>query len=181
MLIAINRRRVAEMEQRLDGLVALLSSGNVDNHGKVLAPPAASHQPLSAKMQHETYIPSRVQIAPDFTHILPPLSSWGSYDLQDVIGKGIISFEEAESCLQTYRSNSPNFPFVLLHDRMTLDTLRREKPFLLLAVLAMASISNVQRQNKIEAELKESLSRRVIINGEKSLDLCQGLMVYLAW
>jgi hypothetical protein len=135
-------------------------------------------------MQPETYAPSHTEItALGFSHLMPPLSpSLGDFDdLQDVIGRDIISLEEAETYLQIYRSNSANFPFVFLNCQITLNTLRRERPLLLLAILAMASISNVQRQNKIETELRESLSRRVIIYAEKSLDLCQGLMIYLAW
>lgn len=64
---------------------------------------------------------------------------------------------------------------------MTLDSLRREKPFLLLSILSSAASSNEKLQSQLELELRESLSRRVIVHGEKSLDLLQGVLVYLTW
>ena len=63
----------------------------------------------------------------------------------------------------------------------TLETLRWEKPFLLLSILVMASAKARGLQVLLEKELRELLASKVIVEGELSLDLLQGLCVYLAW
>lgn len=83
--------------------------------------------------------------------------------------------------MRIFQSKASNFPFVLVPPKMTLDSLRREKPFLLLSILTFAAFSNEKLQLKLELELRQSLSKRIIVDSEKSLDLLQGVLVYLAW
>lgn len=64
---------------------------------------------------------------------------------------------------------------------MNLDTLRRERPFFLLATLSFSAHKNEKIQDQLEIELRESLSRMVIVNCEKIIDILQGILVYLAW
>ncbi|EXJ70962.1 uncharacterized protein A1O5_05955 [Cladophialophora psammophila CBS 110553] len=99
----------------------------------------------------------------------------------DAISKGYVSFEQAEVSLQIFRGQACNFPFVVIDPTIGLDIFRRKRPFLLLSILTFAAQSNLALQQKLETELKESLSRRLIVEGEKSLDLLQGLLVYLNW
>ncbi|KIW02787.1 hypothetical protein, variant [Verruconis gallopava] len=73
------------------------------------------------------------------------------------------------------------FPFVQLPRGLTVATLVEERPFLLLAIASAAAFEYPQLQRTLEAELKEMLSLQVIINGNRSLDILQGLLVYLAW
>jgi len=101
--------------------------------------------------------------------------------INDVIGRGIVSFEKAQACLDYFQTHVSGFPFVVVHRHTTLDLLRREKPFLLLGILAMATEMDSKLQDRLETELRENLSRRVILNGETSLDLLQGLLLYLTW
>jgi hypothetical protein len=100
---------------------------------------------------------------------------------QDVIGTGIISLDAAEKLLQEYRTHVPHFTFVAISQHDSLKSLRREKPFLLLSILATSSRCHKQLQDKLEKEVRKDLGQRVIVQGDKSLDLLQGLLVYLAW
>lgn len=102
-------------------------------------------------------------------------------EIQDVISKGIVSFNRAEEYLQFFRGKACNFPFVHVSPQTSLDTLRREKPFLLHSILSIASQSNLKLQKILELELLEILSRKVFIEGEKSMDILQGILVYLSW
>jgi hypothetical protein len=56
-----------------------------------------------------------------------------------------------------------------------------DRPFLLLAALAVASSNHCHLQDALIKKFKESLSERVLINGEQDLDLLQGLLVHIAW
>ena len=99
----------------------------------------------------------------------------------DVIERGLLSVERAEELLRIYQVDSRSFPFVHVPSNATISSLRRDRPFLLLNVLTMASQRNNELQTVLEQEVREVLGTKVISDGEQSLDLLQGLMVYLAW
>ena len=60
-------------------------------------------------------------------------------------------------------------------------SLRDEKPFLFLNVLTMAAQKFPGLQGTLEKEVRDVLGAKVISEGEQSLDLLQGMLVYLAW
>ncbi|RFU31464.1 hypothetical protein B7463_g4854, partial [Scytalidium lignicola] len=99
----------------------------------------------------------------------------------DAIDKKIISLDVAGKYLQIYRTHASYFPFVVIHPHDTLYSLRQYKPFLLLSILTVSAKSNSPHQRRLEIELRQTLGTKVIVNGEKSLDLLQGLLVYLCW
>jgi hypothetical protein len=175
------------MEQRLDGIFAMLAATNNNRPIKDINLPDAPYPtPSMASDRNESFLTPQPQnfmsnVQP-LTPMKPMPSLWLKFDeFQDVIGKGIISYDKAETLLRSYGTHAPNFPFIVLSPSDSLDSLRREKPFLLLSILTIASTSNLPLQDLLEAELRETLGRKVIFNGEKSLDLMQGLLIYLAW
>ncbi len=180
-------RRVAEMEQRLDGLFAMLSANSRNVPIKDIKvtdvpypmPSTPSDQIESAMIPQPR---SAMNSIPPLTPITATSYSWPKFDeSQDVIGKGIICYDKAETLLRSYGTHAYNFPFIVLSATASLDSLRREKPFLLLSILTVASSSNLPLQDLLEAELRQTLSRKVIFDGQKSLDLLQGLLIYLTW
>ncbi|TVY32046.1 Transcriptional regulator [Lachnellula subtilissima] len=102
-------------------------------------------------------------------------------DLQDVIARGLVTLEKAEESVQYFRSTASNSPFVIISPDTSIDYLRRQKPFLLLTVLAMATVNNMKLQKLLDQEIRDTLGRRVFMSGEKSLDLLQGILIYLTW
>lgn len=177
-------RRVAEMEQRLDGILALLS-GKADPVGKDISLPVTPSS-LSTELRDQ---PDRGLSQLSFNgdsdvlnSIVPMSPGWLTFDEpDDIIRKGIISYNKAENLLQAFGTHMPNFPYVVIEAHVSLDSLRREKPFLLLSILNISARSNIQLRDQLEAELRETLARRVVVNCERSLDLVQGLLIYLTW
>ncbi|OQD98515.1 hypothetical protein PENSOL_c009G08319 [Penicillium solitum] len=86
-----------------------------------------------------------------------------------------------EHLLDRFHGMASYFPFVRLSDTWTAASMAEDRPFLLLAVVAVASSKYCHLQDTLIRRFKESLSHRVIIAGEKDLDLLQGLLVHLAW
>jgi hypothetical protein len=175
------------MEQKLDGIFAMLSANNLKPLRKDMnlpdvpypTPSVGSDPTDSVIGPQPCNVMSNVQ---PLTWMTPLSSSWLKFDeSQDVIGKGIITYDKAEALIRGYGTHAPNFPFIVFSPTVSLDSLRREKPFLLLSILTMASTSSQGLQDLLEAELRETLGRKVIFNCEKSLDLLQGLLIYLAW
>lgn len=74
-----------------------------------------------------------------------------------------------------------HFPFVMIDSKVSVHELRRDKPFLLKAIVVTASFSQMERQMNLGKEFVQELSQRMLVEGEKSLDLLQGLLVYMGW
>lgn len=83
--------------------------------------------------------------------------------------------------LDIFRGMDCYFPFVIIPASWTLASMAEDRPFLLLAAVTSAASRYHYLQQALISELKEVLSRRVIVAGEKDLDLLQGLLVHLAW
>jgi hypothetical protein len=86
-----------------------------------------------------------------------------------------------EHLLNRFRGMGSYFPFVRLSNDCTAASMAKDRPFLLLAAVAAASSKYCHLQDALIRRFKESLSERIIIAGEKDLDLLQGLLVHLAW
>jgi hypothetical protein len=191
--------RVAEMEQKLDGLMALLSAKQERKEQSAISKPPSPPSELATSSMS---LPSSDGVIPElsanFEPSMPlprfdsrgisnldfPAFSFPSFDnsqIQDVISKGVIDFNQAEQAIGFYKTKAANFPFVLIPPNMSLDSLRRERPFLLLCILTYTAALNAKLQSQLDLEVRETLSRKVVVNGETSLDLLQGILVYLAW
>jgi hypothetical protein len=92
-----------------------------------------------------------------------------------------ISLDTAESHLQQFRNMTLYFPFVIIPSSVSADGLAQNNPLLLLAILAASSWEKPQLQAQLEALLRKSLTEKILLGGEKSLELLSALMTYLGW
>ncbi len=76
---------------------------------------------------------------------------------------------------------APYFPFIQIPVESNVPSLSRTSPFLLLAVLTTASIGEPMLYHQMDHEFKRILSSKVIVEGRKSLDFLEGLLIYIAW
>ncbi|OOQ87164.1 hypothetical protein PEBR_18497 [Penicillium brasilianum] len=96
----------------------------------------------------------------------------------DVSTPGDIEFP---ALLETYvKMMIPMFPFVPVPSHMTVEDLCRERPFLYLNI-TMIACPNPERQRELSKAVKEYIADRIIMQGQRSLDLLQGLLVHLVW
>ena len=56
-----------------------------------------------------------------------------------------------------------------------------KKPFLFLVIIMVACRRDQARQTAITRKLREIISYSVLVKGEQSLDLVQGLLLYVSW
>ncbi|TGO85837.1 hypothetical protein BPOR_0359g00070 [Botrytis porri] len=182
-----SRVRVAEMEQRLDGILNLLAAkSQAESQPDSVSAPVSPQEnmPLGLSEMFELpfpLLPLENTSAKNFQHMslsAPPILNYGG--LNDVISRCIVSTKQAEEALKEFASRASAFPFVLLPPQASLESLRHERPILLFAILASTSQNNIPMQHLLESELRETISSRTIIHGEKSIDLLQGLLLYLA-
>lgn len=88
---------------------------------------------------------------------------------------------EAYKLLNRFRNRMASyFPFVVVSQSATLDDLVSERPFLFQAILAVSSRIPTQR-TALGNELMKQLATRVVVNGERNMDLLFGTLTYAAW
>lgn len=72
-------------------------------------------------------------------------------------------------------------PFVPIPPSTTAQDLYRTKPVLLRAITTVALIHDLPRQQLLVKELLRDLSERIMMKGEKSVDLLQAIIIIVAW
>lgn len=75
----------------------------------------------------------------------------------------------------------PSCPFVVIPEDVSAESLAMEKPMLLMAIETVTQPFDEETRLKLSQTFREDASRRVFTDGEKTLDLLQGILVYLAW
>ncbi|KAL3476520.1 hypothetical protein BJX99DRAFT_270504 [Aspergillus californicus] len=100
----------------------------------------------------------------------------------DIVSRGFLDVEMAERYLSDFKTKlTPHFPFVVIAPNVSANELHQTKPFLCLAILASASYENMRLQRALGQEFKKVVASRMIVGGEISFELLQGLLVFLAW
>ena len=99
----------------------------------------------------------------------------------EVIEPRKLDLRDAERLLSAFRHKAPLFPFVTIPEDATVSSLSRTSPFLLLAILTVASGMDTPLNCQMDQEFRRILSAKVVVEGQKSLDFLQGMLIYIAW
>ncbi|KAL4875020.1 hypothetical protein BJY04DRAFT_233085 [Aspergillus karnatakaensis] len=192
-------RRLADLESKLSNIISLLAGSDdpvpepraaVEMHSTVsTSPDIFSNDPnlapewLNQGLLNGTGLYEGLELATeqDVTTNMAT-NSYVEVPTRDALwitelGLGTV----VEGFLEKFRGMMPYFPFVPLDNSSTVGSMAEDRPFLLLATTSVASSKYCHVQDALNRQIKQLLSRRVIMAGEKDLDLLQGLLVYLAW
>lgn len=185
--------RIAQLEGKLDGIVSLLGAG------RPVIPPPPQDQPiplqvLSPVASHS----SNISLSPGSgtcttTGFLPagaPPSSTqtgAAHDDRIRITEWEPSPDEADEGLAYFRDHMLKY-FAFLHISSSADaaSLRRERPFLFLCIMA-ASSQSTRLKLALSERIKHTLARRIFLDKNDGpgavtmIDLLLGLLTFLAW
>lgn len=180
------------METKLDGLIALLGQSqklpeaaitsssqhgqDADSHG---IPETPYNDPVPPQVGYMASSAQYVEAGEAFTAMDQPQSDVNV--AQKLFAQGLLTYDKAEKLVCSFRNMARYFPFVMVPLSATAYGMSQERPFLLLAVLAASSSSEKLLQKALDREFRSTLCAEVVIEGEKSIDLLQGLLVHLAW
>jgi hypothetical protein len=95
--------------------------------------------------------------------------------------RAYVTMNQVDQMIQIFHAQNECFPFVTITENTTAEALRQKRPFLLLSILVVASAADLVLQKTLDEQFRKVLATRVVMQGEKSLDYLQGLLVYLAW
>jgi hypothetical protein len=93
------------------------------------------------------------------------------------------NLDSAGKLLETFReAMMTHFHCVVLRPDETVASMAKERPFVLLAVLAAASgSSTLQGHSLYDEEFRKILGLKFVAGGERTIELLQGLVIYIAW
>ncbi|KAL8408023.1 hypothetical protein RB594_006720 [Gaeumannomyces avenae] len=178
------RTRVKDVEDKIDNLIALIAARNAAAEipkllvdvlplnppicEDVAVPPLPEHLPVNMIFPDSVFGCSRAAS-------VEPVSS-----THDVFSKGIISLAVGESLLAAFKDRDLSMPFVVLAPHMSFEYLRRERPCMLLAIMAVTEVDDPLQERLID-EFRQFVAQNVIVAGHKSIDIIQGITMFCVW
>ena len=92
-----------------------------------------------------------------------------------------IAPEDADEGLLIFRSHMlSHYPIICIPGGVNAHGLRAQSPFLWLCIMAVTMKSSL-KQRALGLEIRRQIAYRIIIEGERNIDLLQGLLVYAGW
>jgi len=102
--------------------------------------------------------------------------------LTNVVLNDLGGLAAADRRLETFRREFVNyFPFVVVPLTVSLEALRYDNPFLFLCIMAVTSFDDPILQRRLGHEIKKQICDRLVMGLEVSMDLLQGLLVFVNW
>lgn len=197
---------MAKLEEKLDGLVTLLKStqersssealppmnfNTLSNPSRQIAPPNTTSQSPYEKIPEQGWI--HLEITNSTASSQPSQTPDGYVPTPDnspaalcypgpPLRKSLdFTFDEANLLLNQWRDQmAPFFPFIIVPPSLSAKDLQRDRPYLLKSILAVASRDCAQ-QFALGKWLVRQLAERMVVSGERNLDLLLGLLTYTGW
>ncbi|KAH8675920.1 hypothetical protein BX600DRAFT_508112 [Xylariales sp. PMI_506] len=142
-----------------------------------MLPPAAGQKRKFADAREEFHGDGKSWPLRAFQNSRPPLEEY-----VDVVDRGLLTLQQADEFLARYMDHmAPHLPAVVLPPGTTAAQLRQSKPILFLAVMASASAESPDVQRVLIKEIVQMFADKVMISGEKSMELVQALQVCVIW
>ena len=89
--------------------------------------------------------------------------------------------EDEDQLLHIFRDEmNPSFPFISIPDSVKASELRRDRPSLYTSVMAVAS-RNSSRQISLGKLFMKQVANRILVDGERNMDLLLGILTFSAW
>jgi hypothetical protein len=90
--------------------------------------------------------------------------------------------QESNRLLNVFREQfSPRFPFAIIPPNISADELRIQKPWLLKTVIMVASQGDRARQIEMVRRMNMEIAEAMLVRGERSLDMLEGLILFNSW
>ena len=196
---SVVKSRVGKLEEKVDGLVSLLSSTrNTESIQPLLNGITSANQSLSSASFPSlptTLIGSQVQQISTRPLVINenPKSQYASLrpapaltpsngNSDSLLSSSFMpSFDEANDLLAVFRDHlTRQFPFIALSPSTSAENLYQERPLFYISILAVTSHDTVQQQGLGKIIMKQ-LSERVFEKGERNLDLLLSALTYASW
>jgi hypothetical protein len=190
----------SKLEEKLDGLVTLLTSATQAMPMAINGPPMDT-SPESLMPENDNLTPSSADSSVvgqgEHSRNRPttPGSEIRGFDCTLRASSSSISTqrqftfdpslepgpEDAELYLNIFRANFVKYlPFIVISKSVSANQLRRDRPLLWSSIMTVASNQSTQ-QIRLSNAMTEILSREAFVKGTRNMDLLLAILVYTAW
>ncbi|KAJ6104067.1 hypothetical protein N7523_010387 [Penicillium sp. IBT 18751x] len=155
-------------------------AGNKRSHDELLASQYIRSDSSSTEQIHK---PSASKWRGPFAGETAPPKVEAANEFADIVDKGVIDIQTAKLAFDHYVNNlAVEMPMVVFRPGTTMEDVRRDRPTLFLAIIATAvGKFNKDAQLPLLTETYKVIADRVIVKGEKSLELIQAILVSAIW
>ncbi|KAJ5837131.1 hypothetical protein N7447_003157 [Penicillium robsamsonii] len=188
-----SKARLCALESKVDTLIAFASQSQLVQ-GKGPSQYEAGSLENGLSTYSSTYSHGGRDSTPNSSHNSTNLSSFDQApyrwdDYPKINGKPCpelllecgLSIDAADGFLGQFRTMTSYFPFFVVPSQTTVLTMCKEQPFVLVAALAAATSSDRKLQKSLGDKFRTCALHAVMVHNERSLDLLNGILVYLAW
>jgi len=167
------------LEQQVESLMGMVTDGVV--HGRPL--------PLQSATVDSTMNATRVQsiVVDPVDPNVPTAAKFTSKERTDFVGydpvnNGLVDEDTATTFLDQFSNYyTQSFPFVVLDLSDSVNTMRREQPFLFLSIMAVMAYRTPNLQRELAEEFKNQVTQRILSCSLKGLETLQGLLIHAAY
>ncbi|QGI86872.1 hypothetical protein CEK25_013601 [Fusarium fujikuroi] len=153
-LVKVYESRLERLEREVGRVMSLLPGNDPSSLASVLADSEASGAP-SPSFEQSTV---------------------------DNVIHDIMSVQQADLLVAENRETfAPRFPYVIIPEGVTSLALQQASPMLLLAILTTTSWKLRGQQDHLNQVFLKALGTKLVLEGDRDMDLLSGLMVYLNW
>jgi hypothetical protein len=182
-----------QLEQRVETLMGILSAtGATPELISKLSSPSSRAPPLESPDEGRSTdspphcdtpeVSSAEAFVDPFSNGTVEGGDLGGSAFYDPVATGVLPLDQTVQCLDEFRRDHTNcFPFVLIDPSLDADSLRREKPFLFLSIMATVTYRTPSIQRKLGEAFRQQVAVRVVGRSDKGLEMLQGLLIHSAY
>lgn len=155
-------------------------AGNKRSHDELLA---SQYSHLDSSSTEQNQKPPASKWRGPFAGETAPPKIEAANEFADVIDRGLIDIDTANLAFDRYVSKmAVEMPLVVFPSGTKLADVRRDKPSLFMAIIAV-SVGRFKKDAQLPllTEAYKMIADRVIMKGEKSLELIQAILVTAIW
>lgn len=184
--------RKAQLEDKLEDLVTLLraqQSGNQLAANSIAGVSGPQSEAVNSQLQpplSNKSIFSGQGHQVNFPTVTPAASASSDHVIETRETPPAATFEPSSSQAEEYlrrfcAQNLQQFPFYYIPSTTTAAQLQHEKPFFWLAIQTVSCTNASAQQIYLSTKFRETIAKRVVVDGERNIDLLLGLLAFLPW
>jgi hypothetical protein len=168
-----------QLEQQVESLMGMVTNGVV--HGLPRLPKSTTAEDTrdstSVQSTDMNAVAPNDPTAAEFTSEEPT-----DFEEYDPVNSGLVDEDTAATLLDRFCNYfTQSFPFVVLDVSISVNTMRREQPFLFLSIMAAMAYKTPNLQRELAEEFKNQVAERIMSCSLKGLETLQGLLIYSAY
>ncbi|KAB5578728.1 hypothetical protein GE09DRAFT_559672 [Coniochaeta sp. 2T2.1] len=173
---AVKPSRTAQLEERLNGLVELLSASKAArdaSNTEAIPTSSRRHTSYDVSVSSGSSSPESITDPGDIEDDAEPLQPRNPI---------LQSSEHDETLLYLYQIRiSPLFPFVIIPPGIPYYDVRQQRPFLFACIRMVSSLNDTQTMRPQIRLILSYIAEHALVQSDKSLDLLQGILIVLGW